>query len=141
MGNVQPEASCSSVVVIIHVGDDFGEVNGSAFVRVSTGSSGNTEACLVLDSNGPATKETAYVCVCVYCICKNEVYVSHWILKVWKVVPIQQMQDSKADLAFPFQCYFNYSHKVLSGQFIICKHFPCLKFKVQLPTLILQVLL
>lgn len=78
MGNVQPEASCSSVVVIIHVGDDFGEVNGSAFVRVSTGSSGNTEACLVLDSNGPATKETAYVCVCVCMYMhKNEVYVSH----------------------------------------------------------------
>ncbi len=53
-----PEASCGGVVVIVDVGDDFGEPNDAGFVREVVGSSGHTEGRLLLDSNSPAAAET-----------------------------------------------------------------------------------
>lgn len=49
----RPEASCVCVVVVIDVGDDFGEPYDAAPVRVFVGSSGHAEGRLLLDSGSP----------------------------------------------------------------------------------------
>ena len=53
-----PEASCHCVVVVIDVGDDFGEPYDAALVRGYGGSSSHAEGRPLLGSGNPAATET-----------------------------------------------------------------------------------